>query len=301
MNRTLSFIDKIKLSPLWILTLMPLPLLYYISDFLFIFIYIVIGYRRQLVINNLSNAFPEKSMNEIKMIARKFYLYLCDYFVESIYQLNMSTGECNRRYQFVNPELLYDLAMKRKNIVLATTHYGNWEWANNLNNLSPYKILGVYKPLSNKLFDRLFIHIRGKYGSIPVPMKHTLREVTGSIKRNEQFALYLVADQRPGGDDLKYWTRFFNQEAPIITGMEKLARRYNLTVVFLNVRRIRRGYYRITFEILADEPSKYAPFEISERYIRKTEKLVKEKPEYYLWSHNRWKYKAEDFKIKNAM
>ncbi len=296
MKSTLSLFDKIILSPLWILTLFSIPVLYLFSDFLYLILYYLVGYRKKVVSKNITRSFPEKKPEEILNIAKKFYRYLCDYFVESLYLLNMSAVECNRRYRFMNIELLNELAQKKRNIILATCHYGNWEWANNLNNISPYKILGIYKPLSNKLFNRLLIHIRGKYGSIPIPMKHTLREAIDSITKNELFALYSVADQRPGGDDLRYWTTFFNQEAPIITGIEKISRKFNLAVVFLMVRRVKRGYYQITLELLVEDPARHAEYEIIEKYIRKVEELVKERPEFYLWSHKRWKYKHENYK-----
>jgi Kdo2-lipid IVA lauroyltransferase/acyltransferase len=296
MSSTLSPADKIILSPLWLLTLLPLPALYLVSDFLYIIILYVIRYRRAIVYKNLRSSFPEKSSKEIDIIAKKFYRYLCDYFIESVYLLNMNAEECNRRYRFTNPELLVKLDAKKKNIVLAACHYGNWEWANNLNNLSPYKILGVYKPLSNKIFDRLFVNIRGRYGSKPVSMKQTLREVVYAINNDERYALYLVSDQRPGGNDLHFWTTFFNQETPVITGMEKLAQRFDLALVFLKVRRVRRGYYEVTFDMIANEPGRYENNKISEIYIRKVEEHVKAQPEFYLWSHNRWKYSPEKYK-----
>jgi Kdo2-lipid IVA lauroyltransferase/acyltransferase len=297
MNRSLSIFDKIKLLPLWIISLLPLPVLYLASDLLFIIIFYLVSYRTGIVYKNLKNSFPEKESKEINDISRRFYRYLCDYFMESIYLLNMKPSECNRRYRFTNPELLEELASRKKNIILATCHYGNWEWANNLNNLLPYKILGVYKPLSNKLFDRLFIHIRGRYGSLPIAMKQTLREILKALEEKELFALYLVADQRPSGNELQFWTTFFNQDAPVITGMEKLSHRFDLPIVFLLVRRVRRGYYQIAFELLVDDPGSYLPHEITKKYIRKVEQLVKQQPEYYLWSHNRWKYAPEKNKL----
>jgi KDO2-lipid IV(A) lauroyltransferase len=139
MRSELSVSDRILLSPLWMITLLPLPLLFGISDFLFLTVYYGVRYRRNLVLKNLSNSLPEKDRKEIKEIARRFFRYLCNYFVESIYLWNMNKTECNRRYRFTNLEVIHNLASKKKNIILATSHYGNWEWANNLNNLSPYE------------------------------------------------------------------------------------------------------------------------------------------------------------------
>ncbi|MBA7523952.1 Lipid A biosynthesis lauroyltransferase [subsurface metagenome] len=300
MSGVLTTKDKFKLFPLWVITLIPLEILYLLSDMVFIIIYYVVGYRRNVVLDNLRVSFPEKSEKEMKRISRKFYHYLCDSIIESVYLINMNLNECNKRYKFRNPELLENLAKNGRNIILAISHYGNWEWANNLNHWGPYKILGIYKPMSNKLFDRLFIHMRGKYGSIPVAMKNTLREVVKAQKKKELFALYLVADQRPGREDLSYWTHFLNQEAPVITGLEKLSLRYDLPVVFFNMSRVKRGFYEITFELIVENPKKTKKYEITEAYIHRVEKMVKERPEYYLWSHKRWKYKPEEFKSEAA-
>jgi KDO2-lipid IV(A) lauroyltransferase len=296
MEKPLKPTDKIVLFPLWLITLLPLRILYLLSDFLYFILYYLVGYRKYVVIENLKNAFPEKNDNEIVKILRQFYRYLCDYFIESIYLINMSLQECNRRYQYTNIELLQSLYKKGKSIILAISHFGNWEWANNLSNCSPYTIYGVYKPLRNKIFDRLFIHIRGKFISVPVPMKKTYRTVHTLMKNNELFALYLVGDQRPGKGDLEYWTTFLNQETPVITGMDKLARKFNFPVVFMNVNRPKRGYYKVTFEIICDEPIKVKEYTITEKYIRTVEKLILTQPELWLWSHKRFKYKPEEYK-----
>jgi len=298
MKKVLKPTDKIILFPLWLLTLLPLKILFGLSDVFYIIIYYLVGYRRKVVRENLRNAFPKKNETEILQITKRFYRYLCDYFVESIYLINMSLKECNRRYQYTNLELLQNLYNEGKNIILAISHYGNWEWANNLSNCSHYIIYGVYKPLHNKLFDRLFIHIRGKFISVPVPMKKTFRTISILMKNNDLFALYLVGDQRPGKGNLEYWTTFLNQETPVITGMDKLARKHNLPVVFMNVKRPKRGYYEATFETLSKEPGKLKEYEISEKYIRAVENLIFTEPEYWLWSHKRFKYKPAEFKPK---
>ncbi len=288
--------DKIILFPLWLITLLPLNVLYSFSDFLYIILYYFIRYRKKVVLENLSKALPEKNKTEIKLIAKRFYHYLCDYFIESIYLINMDIKECNRRYSYTNLELLDKFYNEGKSIILAIGHYGNWEWANNFTICSPYTLYGIYKPLSNKLFDRLFIHIRGKFASVPVPMKTTFRTIKTLLEKEELFALYLVGDQRPPKGDLGFWTTFLNQETPAITGMDKLARKFNFPVIFMNVHRPRRGYYKITFEEISNESNKSGPHEITEKYIRYVEKLIYTQPEYWLWSHKRFKYKPEEYK-----
>jgi len=212
--------------------------------------------------------------------------------------INMDLEECNRRYSFENPEVIERLSADKKNIILATSHFGNWEWASNLSVHIPYEILGIYRPLSNKIFDRLFIHIRGKYGSLPFPMSKTLRVVKDYLNNEKLFALYLVSDQRPGLEDLSFWTNFLNQETPVITGTERLAKKYNLAVVFLEIDRIKRGYYKIYYRLITDNPKLEVPNGINEKYIRKVEEMIYSKPELWLWSHNRWKYTPEEYKPK---
>jgi KDO2-lipid IV(A) lauroyltransferase len=298
MSDFLSVSDKFKLSPLWVISLLPLRLFYGLAEFLFLVLYYLIGYRKKVVFENLLKSFPEKSNSEINSLTRRLYRYMCDNIIESIFLINMSQEECNRWYQHRNIELLDKLADEKRNIILATIHYGNWEWANNLNNFCHYKILGIYKLLSNKLFNRLFCQIRGKYVSKLLSMKHTFSEALDSIKNEKLFALYLVADQRNEGEDLKFRTTFFNQEAPVITGMKKICRKFNLAIVYMLVHPVRRGYYQIIFELLIDKTEEYVKFAIAEKYIRKVEEQVKEQPGYYLWSNMRRKYRPEELNLR---
>lgn len=299
MNKTLLISDKIILFPLWLLTLLPLRILYVFSDFIFLVLFHLVRYRRDVVVENLKNSFPEKDEKEIQKLTRRFYHYLCDYFIESIYLINMSEEECKKRYIVKNPELLTKLHKQEKNLVIATCHYGNWEWIASFGNWFPHSVYAIYKPLSNKFFDRLFIFIREKFGVVVVPMKKTLRTITGLIQKKELFGFCFVADQRPGKEDLGFWTSFLNQEAPVITGMDKLARRFDLSVVFMNVERPRRGYYEISLELIAEQPKATDTYGIAEKYIRSVESMVIAQPEFYFWTHKRWKYKAEEYKKVN--
>ncbi|MBN2522828.1 MAG: lysophospholipid acyltransferase family protein [Bacteroidales bacterium] len=300
MGKELTFKDKLLLFPLWVLTLLPLQVLFIISDFLFLILFYVIRYRKSVVLENLKNSFPDKSQNELSQIAIRFYRYLCDYFIESIYLINMNGSECNRRYHYKNKELVNHLFSQGKSIIFATSHYGNWDWAANMSINFPHKIYGMYKPLTSKVFNRLFIDLRAKFGAISTPILQTFRVVVESIKNNELFVLYLVADQRPLKKDLDYWTMFLNQETPMLTGMEKLAQRFDLAVVFFNMKRVKRGFYEIQLELITDDPKNTKPYEITEKYVRMVEQLIHYQPEYYLWSHRRWKYDPKIFNPKSA-
>lgn len=296
----LTYRDKILLSPLWLLTMLPLRVLYFFSDILYFILFYLIRYRRRIVFENLRNSFPEKNSKEILEIARKFYHYLCDYFIECIYMINLSSEECDKRFTYKNLELLEKIYNEGRSMIWATSHYGNWEWIANLRKFQHFVPYGVYKPLSNKLFNRLFIHIREKFGGITIPMKNTLRLLVDAKKRNELFSIYLVGDQRPGVDDLIYWTNFLNQDTPVITGIEKIAKKFNLTVAYVDVERVERGFYQATFREICYDPSITGPYEITEKYIRFVEESIINKPEFWLWSHNRWKYKPEKYKPKGS-
>ncbi|MBN1598964.1 MAG: lysophospholipid acyltransferase family protein [Bacteroidales bacterium] len=298
MKGILTFKDKIVLAPLWALTLLPLKVLYPISDILYFITYYIIGYRKNVVFRNLVNSFPDKDAYEIERIAKNFYHHLCDYFLESIYLINISLEECNRRYTFSNLEVLERLKDEGKRVFYLTSHYGNWEWAINLDVKTPYHTIGIYKHIHNDTFDRLFQYLRSKFGCGTVLMNKTLKTIIELKRRNVLFALYSVADQRPGREDLNFWTIFLNQDTPVITGTEKLARKYDMPVVFMNVKRIKRGYYNATFELISDNPKQTKGHEIAEKYIRKVEQLIIKEPAYWLWSHKRWRYGAEEFKPK---
>jgi Kdo2-lipid IVA lauroyltransferase/acyltransferase len=298
MNPTLNIYDKIKLFPLWVVSLLPLRLLYFVSDFFYYVVYYVVRYRKKVVVQNINMAFPDKSEKERLIIIKKFYRYFCDYFFESIYMLNMSAEECHKRYTYVNVEVLEKFSKEGKSIIMANSHYGNWEWAANSWEDSPFKIYGIYKPLSSPLFNKLFVYMRSKYNSLPIPMKYTLRVIIDSLKNNNVFMLYLVGDQRPNIEDLSYWTTFLNQEAPVITGIEKLAKKFNFPVFFVDLERVKRGYYKVIFHEIAINPVNTKQFEITEKYIRKVEELINKRPEFWLWSHKRWKYNPEIYKPK---
>ena len=291
----LTIKDKIILSPLWFLTLFPLRILYGFSFLAYCLVYHVAGYRKKVVYTNLKNSFPEKTEHEIKKIQKGFYHWLCDYFFESMYILNMRRKESMKRYNVVNPEVIDDLHAKNKNFVLYGIHYGNWEWSNIFPLSIKHEIYVAYQKLKNKTLNRLFITLRSKYGVKTVSMKKIYRTAIRCIDEKKQFCLYLLADQRPGMESLDYWTTFLNQETPIITGPEKIARRFNMATVFMETIRKKKGMYDIVFHVLNENPQETREFEITQKFADKLEEMIKQNPEMYLWSHKRWKFKKEDF------
>jgi KDO2-lipid IV(A) lauroyltransferase len=281
---------------IWFITLLPLRLLYLFSDAVFLILQYIVGYRRKVVYGNLEKSFPEKSRREIKHIARRFYRCLCDYFIESVYRIHMGEKENARRFHYTNPEILRDQYEKGNSIVLLLSHYGNWEWPTRLPLLAPYSVLAIYKPLNNKYFDNLFLKLRSQFGVIGVPMESTLRTLVTYHQNKQPVILYTLADQRPQWTSIQHWTTFLNQDTPVITGPEKIARKFGYTVCFLDIQKIRRGYYRAEFKLICEHPGEVPEYHITRAYHALVEKKIRERPEPWLWSHKRWKYYRHEAK-----
>jgi KDO2-lipid IV(A) lauroyltransferase len=277
----------------WIMTLLPLPVLYLFSDFFYLFIYYLPGYRRQIVRNNLKNSFPEKNEKEILIIEKKFYHHLCDLFVETLKLTHMSNKQLMKRIQLTNPELLEKLSDEDRDVVAILAHYGNWEWQacnplySKMNNVS------IYKPLQNKYFDHFMILLRSKYGMKFSPMSNIAREVINNRNKNVRTAYAFISDQTPPIGDINFWTNFLNQETPVYLGAEKIATKYDMAVVTFFVQKIKRGYYSYSAELLFDHAVGLPEHVITETHVKKLEKIIQEKPEYWIWSHRRWKHKRE--------
>jgi len=281
---------------IWLITLLPLPVLHCISDFFSFLIFYVFRYRRKTVFTNLQNSFPDKTPGEILKIARKNYRQLTDYFIEWMYRIHMGEKELSRRLQYMNPEIFEKYLKEGRNIMLYLSHHGNWEWPTMISGITGYTTLAVYKPLKNKYFDKLFLDLRGKFGAIGVPMASTIRKIVEYRNTNTPILVFNVADQRPEWKSLQHWTRFMNQDTPVITGPEKIAKKFDMVCVMLSIDRVRRGYYETEFEVLENDSGQEGEFEITRKYLGKLEKSIREKPELYLWTHKRWKYTRNDAK-----
>lgn len=286
-----SIFHYLLFSIVWLVTLLPLNLLYLGSDFLFIVIYYVIPYRKKLTFQNLKNSFPDKNPDEIREIAKKFYKHLTDSFFESLYLIHISKKEIVKRYRYNNLSLLDKIYKSGKSITLLMPHYGNWEWLVNLEIVSPYHLMGVYKPLQNKFIDRLLINLREKFGSETIPMNQTLRRILSKQIKKELTCTLFLYDQRPLGNELHHWVTFMNQDTPVLLGAEKIARKTDQAVVFLKTKKTGRGYYENEFIELYSDPNTVPQYEITNKYYNILEDLLNETPEYWLWSHDRWKYK----------
>ena len=289
-NKGLSYVG---LYFLYLLSFLPFWMIYIISDILFVIIYYVIGYRKKVVKENLQNAFPEKTAEERLNIERKFYCYLADLIMETIKMFTISKNEIERRFLAKNPELVYDTLAKGKSIIAATGHYCNWEMGGqrlSIGIANPRII--VYKPLTNEVFDKGFNKMRSQFGAILVTMKNTVRKMV-EYRHTATFSV-LVSDQTPVKGESKYFTEFLNQPTAVFLGIEKLAKMIDCIVIFCDIRRVKRGYYECTLVPLFDDPKNTVEYEITNAHVHYLEKVIREEPAYWLWSHRRWKYKPDD-------
>jgi KDO2-lipid IV(A) lauroyltransferase len=283
-------------SFLWLITLLPLRVLHLISWLLYFPLYHIVRYRRKTVMTNLSRSFPGRTQAEIKAIARAFYRQLSDYFLEWMYRIHMGERENSRRMHFRNPEIFRQYREQGRSIMLLLSHYGNWEWPWRISLVSGYPMLIIYQSLRNRYFDRLFVKLRGQFGATCVPMESTLRRIYEYQKSGTPVLVYTLADQRPQWLSIQHWTRFLNQDTPVITGPEKIARKFNMVTVLLSLSKVKRGYYEAEFMVICEDPAKTAEYEITRRYLGILEKQIVEKPELYLWTHKRWKYRKDEAK-----
>lgn len=281
-----------------LLALLPLRLLYVISDGFYYLNFYIVRYRKQTVFTNLKNSFPEKSEKEIEEIAKKFYRHFCDLFVETLKLLHLPQREAQKRIKLKNPEILDSLYADRKFVLVAMGHYNNWEWISLLTNPELH-IVSLYKTLHNGSFDRFMLKIRTMRGSILVPSTQTLRFLNSWNNDKIRAFLCFIADQSPLLKDIHYWTKFLHQPTPIFVGIEKIAVKMNLPVCFFSISKIKRGYYELEIIPITENPSGTKPFEITEAHVRLLEKDIRKNPEFWLWSHRRWKRKPVNNEINS--
>jgi len=276
----------------WVITLLPLKILYIFSDILFLLLYYFPSYRRKVVDENLRNSFPEKSVKEIALIRKKFYRHLADIFIETLKLTHLSNKELIKRLTVSNPEFLNTLYNSGRDLVVVGSHYNNWEWLIVCLPLyTKYKCIGVYKPLRNKLFEKFINSIRLRNDQGLAPMNLIVRNIIDNQRKNIRALYAFAADQTPAKAEIRYYTTFLNQETPVFLGIEKIASKYDMAVVFFNFQKIRRGYYNLTVELLFERAAGLPEYKVTETHVKRLEELIRENPEYWIWTHRRWKYK----------
>jgi len=219
--------------------------------------------------------------------------------VEGVSLIRMKPEESLLRFKYKNLSVINELYKEGKSIILLFPHYGNWEWLANLELVAPHHFLAIYKPLSSPFFDRLFQKLRQVYGGETVPMKSSLRRILKSMNDNERTITFFLYDQRPRRNELHHWLSFMSQETPVLLGAEKIARKTGQAVVFLKTTKLKRGHYENEFIKISDNPSSLPEFEITSIYYQLVEKMLNEAPEYWLWTHDRWKFSSSRRKAGN--
>jgi Kdo2-lipid IVA lauroyltransferase/acyltransferase len=275
----------------WIMTLLPLPALYIFSDLLYLVLYHVVRYRRNVVVTNLRNSFPDKTDEELKTIEKKFYRHLADIMIETFKLSHLSLEELKRRFTYSNLEVIDRLREEKRDIIAVLGHYNNWEWPTLLPYYLKYKTVIIFKPLQNKYFNGFINKQRSKYGIVLTPTSQVIREIINHKKQNINTVSVFLSDQIPAKGDIKFWTTFLNQDTAVFTGVGKIASRYDMAVVFFNIQKVKRGYYNLDIELLYEHTAGLSENLITETHVNKLEEIIKEKPEYWIWSHRRWKHK----------
>jgi KDO2-lipid IV(A) lauroyltransferase len=275
---------------LWLVSILPFTIFYALSDVIYFLIYHIIGYRKKTVRNNLALALPHLSEAERRVIEKKFYQHFCDMFLEMAKTMTISEEEINKRFVITNPELVTEYEQKGKSIMLLASHYASWEWLLALNKKLSFQGVGVYKKLANKYFDKLVIDIRSKYNTKLVVTRETIPLIANNQRKGILSMYGMASDQSPKNDRIIHWGNFMGIDVPVHTGAEVLAKKYDLTVLFAKVEKVKRGYYQATLIPLTDDPKSIPNFEITNMFIKEVEKQIHEAPEYYFWTHKRWKH-----------
>ena len=276
---------------LWVVSILPFRIFYWFSDFIYIIVYYIIGYRKKIVKANLVLALPDLSEKERLIIEKKSYHHMCDMFLEMIKTMTISAAEMNRRFVVTNIELVKEYEVKGKSTVLLASHYASWEWLLSVNEKTSFKGIGVYKKIANTYFDKLIRDIRSKYNAELVETKNTIPLIAENQKKGILSMYGLASDQSPKLNRAFHWDSFMGIEVPVHTGAEMLAKKYDLNVLFVKVKKLKRGFYEATFIPITDDPRSIPDFGITSIFLREVEKQIIEAPEYYFWTHKRWKHK----------
>ena len=276
---------------IWLISRLNFTIIYLISDFLYYVLYYVFSYRKSVVRENLKLAFPKMPKKERLKLEKNIFRNLTDVFLETFKSINVSEEELKKRFVFKYPEVLERVYNNNQNVIVMCSHYCCWEWVFGVRNVTNFKINAIYKQLSNKYFDRLTKSRRSKFGANMIKTKDTFKEISRKSELKELNWYGFASDQSPKKSKAVYWNYFLNNWVPIHIGAEVIAKKYNMAIVFMDVQKIKRGYYEASFSLITDKPKDFKDFQLTEKYIRIVEKQIQNKPEYYTWTHRRFKHR----------
>jgi len=276
----------------------PFWLLYFYADIIYFICYRVIGYRKNTVVENLKKSFPEKSDREIKEITGNFYLHFADLVVETLKSFHMDEETLRKRFRYKNPEILDELYAQGKSVALLSGHYGNWEWSASLPKIIKHQVNVIYRPIQDETFDQYMKQVRSRFGMNLMMARISGRTMLEMEKSGQLSATYYLTDQT-ALKDTDYWMMFLNQETAVFPGAEIMATKFRQAVVFMDIQKVRRGYYEIEFTKLFDDASTTEKYEVTKAHSQFLEDIIRKRPELWLWSHKRWKHtRPENIPLK---
>jgi len=275
---------------LYVVSRLPFPLFYLLSDFICFLLYRVFGYRKAVVRSNLKHAFPELKEKERRVIEKKFYRHLCDLLLEIIKSMGMSKDQMLKRFKVKNIEVLTQFEKQNRSAFLLCGHYASWEWMMSLGYHMNQLGYGIYRPIKNPYFDNLIKEIRSRHDAFMIPQKTSAETIRQKENKNERGVYGFASDQSPRPTPKSYWRPFMGINVPVYTGAERLARELNIPLVFGKIKRVKRGYYELEFKLITDQPMTTAVNEITDIYTEWLEEQIKEDPTQYFWTHKRFKY-----------
>lgn len=278
---------------IWFVSILPFRILYVFSDIVYVLVYHIIGYRKKVVRDNIALALPNISEKERLNIEKKFYHHLCDMFLEMMKTMAISEKEMNKRFVFTNLELYTALEKKQKSIAVMIAHYATYEWVISMNRKIEFEGFAIYKKVNNKYFDKLVRNIRSKFKATLITTSQTIPVIKENESLGHRGVYGFASDQSPQESKAFHWQKFMGIETPVYTGAEMLVKRFDMNVIFLRVKKVKRGYYEATFELMFDNPKAIPDYQISDEFLRRVEKQIYEAPEFYLWTHKRWKHRKK--------
>lgn len=295
----MTFLDKIKYAPFFLLSLIPFRILYIFSDILYVFMYHLVRYRKPVVRSNLKLAFPTLNENELLKIEKNFYRHFCDVIVECVKIVTIRPDNLLSRFKIINPEIITGIQQEHKSFILYSGHLGNWEWFLAMPLYLKIKSVALYLPLRNTYFNELVKCIRQRFGVEVIEAVRSYKALLNFSNNKVETSTIFIADQSPHRGAVKHWASFFGRETAFNTGINAMALKLKHIVLFPHFRKVSRGHYEIELVTIWDGSSTLYENEIIDRFAEKLERAIKETPHIWLWTHRRWKLKKEEVEVKN--
>lgn len=288
----MQFLLYILLYPiLFLISILPFRLLYIFSDCVYILVYRIIGYRKKTVRENLALALPHLTEKERLVIEKKSYKHLCDMFLEMIKTMTISVKEIEKRFVLKNVDYYLEMEKQGKSIALMCGHYASYEWSISINSRITFEGFAIYKRINNKYFDDLVKKIRSRFKAYLITTKETVPTIEANNEKGVKGLYGFASDQSPQVKSKTYWSKFMGIEVPVYTGAEMLAKKFDMNIMFMKIKKVKRGFYEMEFELLTDDAKSIPDYQITETFLRKVEQQILEAPEFYLWTHKRWKHR----------